>query len=124
MSISFEVRVHTGHVVLECTGTYTFESSLLIFSQAFENAVREGRGAALIDVSQLTGGPPTLLDRYRQVAHIADLQANPGSRIRIAIIGHVPMIHPHRFGDVIAISRGAAARAFTDLDEALAWLKG
>ena len=122
MSISFEVRVHAGHVVLECTGTYTFESSLQIFSQAFENAVRAGRGAVLVDVCQLTGGPPTLLDRYRQVMHIAGLQSSRGPRIRFAIFGHEPMIHPHRFGDVIAMSRGAPARAFTDLDEAMAWL--
>ena len=124
MSVSFEVHVHAGHVVLECTGTYTFESILQIFGRAFENAVREGRGAVLVDLRQLTGGPPTLLDRYRQIVLIAKLQSGPGPRIRFAVVGHEPMVHPHRYGDVIAMSRGALARAFTDLDEAVAWLTG
>ena len=124
MSIEYESRVHAGHVVLECTGTYTFESSLQIFSQAIEIAMHEGRGAVLVDVRQLTGAPPTLFDRYRQVGHIAKLQSGPGPRIRVAVFGHVPMIHPQRFGDVIALSRGALARAFTELDEAMAWING
>jgi hypothetical protein len=34
------------------------------------------------------------------------------------------MTHPQRFGEVIATSRGALARIFTDLVEALAWISG
>jgi len=34
------------------------------------------------------------------------------------------MIHPQKFGEVIATSRGALARVFTNLDEALAWISG
>ena len=34
------------------------------------------------------------------------------------------MIHPERFGDVVAARRGAVARAFTDEELALEWLLG
>ncbi len=123
VSIAFEFRVHADHVELECTGTYTFESTLEVYSRAFEIATREGRSAVLVDSRQVTGAPPTLMDRFQLGVHIAELQAGPGLRTRFALVGHEPMIHPQRFGEVIAKSRGAIARVFTDLDEALAWIK-
>ncbi|MGB5131680.1 MAG: STAS/SEC14 domain-containing protein [Steroidobacteraceae bacterium] len=116
--------MHATHVELECTGTYTLESSLQVYGQAFEIATREGRGAVLVDIRRITGGPPTLMDRYQQGVHVAELQAGPGRRTRFALVGHEPMIHPQRFGEVIATSHGAIARVFTDLDEALAWISG
>jgi len=124
MSITFQVRVHPGYVELEGAGTYSPESTLQVFEQAFEIAAREGRGAVLLDARQVTGGPPTLMDRYQQGVHIAKLRSAPGPRIRFALVGHEPMIHPQKFGEVIATSHGALARIFTDLDEALAWVRG
>ena len=124
MSISFEVRVNAGYVVLECAGTYTLESSLQVFEQAFEIAAREGRGAALVDARKLAGGPPTIGERYDQGVHVAKLQSAQAQRIRLALLGHEPMIHPERIGEIVAVSRGALARVFTDLDEALAWISG
>lgn len=124
MSMSFEVRLNAGYVVLDCTGTYTLESSLQVFEQALEIAAREGRGAVLVDTRQVTGAPPTLMDRFQQGVHVAELQSGPGPRIRLALIGHEPMIHPQRFGEVIAKSRGALARVFTDMEEALTWING
>ena len=85
MSIEFEFRVHAAHVELTCTGTYTLESSLQVYTRAFEIAAREDR---------------------------------------VALVSNEPMIHPQRFGEVIAKSRGAQARVFTDLDEAMAWISG
>lgn len=32
------------------------------------------------------------------------------------------MIHPERFGEIVAANRGALARAFTDESAALEWL--
>lgn len=124
MSISFEFKVHAGYVELDCTGTYTLESVLQLYAQAFEIAAREGRGAVLVDARQVTGNPPTLMDRFRQGTHVAELQAGPGLRIRLAVVGNEPMIHPQRIGEMVARSRGALARAFTDLDEAIAWVGG
>jgi len=124
VSVSFEFRVHANHVELECTGIYTLDSSLHVYSQAFEIASREDRDAILVDVGQVTGSPPTLMDRFQQGVHVAEQQARPGRRIRFALVGHEPMIHPQRFGEVIAKTRGATAQVFTDLDEALAWISG
>lgn len=124
MSIAFEVRVHDGYVELACTGTYTFESSLQVFSEAFVVAEREGRAATMVDGRGITGDTPTLLERYQQATHVAALQSGPGPRVRFALVGREPLIHPQRFGEVIARSRGALARVFTDPEEAIAWLTG
>jgi hypothetical protein len=40
------------------------------------------------------------------------------------LLGHEPMIHPERFGEIVATTRGADARVFTDEALALEWLLG
>lgn len=124
MSIKFAVRVDAGYVVLECTGTYMLESSLQLFEQAFEIAKREGRGATLVDARQATGVPPTFAERYDLGVHVAKLQSAQAQRIRLAVLGYEPMVHPEKIGEIGAVSRGAVARVFTDLDDAIAWIGG
>lgn len=122
MSINFAMRVHGTYVELECAGIYTLESSLEIFEQAFEIAAREGRGAVLVDVRLLAGSPPTFGERYDQGVHVAKLQSAQASRIRLALLGQEPMVHPERVGEIVAASRGALVRVFTDKDAAIAWV--
>ena len=116
--------MHAGYVELECTGTYTFESSMHVFRQAFEIAAREGRGTVLVDARQVAGGPPTIGERHDHGVHVAKLQSAQAQRIRLALLGHEPMIHPERIGEIVAVSRGALARVFTDLNEAQTWISG
>lgn len=40
------------------------------------------------------------------------------------MLGHEPMIHPERFGEIVAANRGAHARVFTEEAPALDWLLG
>jgi hypothetical protein len=124
MSVSFEIKVHAGYIELECTGSYTHEAALQLYSQAFEIAVREKRVAVLVDVRQVTGGPPTLMDFYEQGVHVAGLGSGPGPRIRFAHLADERMTHPQRFGEVVARSHGALIRVFLDRDEAIAWISG
>lgn len=124
MSITLETRVHPGHLLVECSGTYTIESLLRAYEQAFTLAAEAGRDAVLIDVRNVTGREPTLTERYDQAVHVADLQAAQAPRIRMALLGHEPMIHRERFGEVVASTRGAVARVFTDEGLALDWLLG
>ena len=44
-------------------------------------------------------------------------------RVRLAVLGNEPMIHPDRFGELVARNRGADARVFTVEAEALAWVR-
>ncbi|MEX0733897.1 MAG: hypothetical protein WD944_05995 [Steroidobacteraceae bacterium] len=56
------------------------------------------------------------LNLYEQAFAIA---AGAG---RDAVLGHEPIIHRERFSEIVATNRGAAARVFTDENEALEWL--
>jgi hypothetical protein len=114
--------VHGAYIELECAGIYTLESSLQVFEQAFEIAAREGRSAVLVDIRLLAGSPPTFGERYDQGVRVATLQSAQEPRIRLAVLGGEPMVHPERVGEIVAVSRGALARVFTDLDEAVAWV--
>jgi hypothetical protein len=65
-----------------------------------------------------------MADRYQMAVHVAEEQAKTQPRVRFALLGHEPMIHPERFGELVARNRGADARVFTDQDAALAWIRG
>lgn len=122
MSVSFETKVHAGYLELACTGTYTHEAALQLYSRAFEIAVRENRSAVVVDVRQVIGSPPTLTDLFEQGVHVASLGTDSGTRIRFAHLADEKMTHPQRFGEVVARSHGALIRVFTDPDDAIAWV--
>jgi hypothetical protein len=124
VSIALQSTVHPRHLLVECSGTYSIESFRRVYDQAFTLAAEAGRDAVLIDARNVTGREPTLTERYDLAVHVADLQSAQTPRIRMALLGHEPMIHRERFGEVVATTRGAVARVFTDESQALGWLLG
>ncbi len=67
----------------------------------------------------INGRIPTILDRFEMGVRIAKHYLESDPRIRLAVLGHEPMIHPERFGELVARNRGADARVFTDEAQAL-----
>ena len=122
--IRIEVRVHPRHVELVCSGIYSRAEALRVGNEAYRQAALENRDALLIDVRKITGRLPSLLDRYDFGVHIAEQYLTSDPRVRLALLGHEPMIHPERFGELVARNRGADARVFTDETLALEWLLG
>ena len=122
--IRIEVRVHPRHVELVCSGIYSRAEALRVGNEAYRQAALENRAALLIDVRKITGRLPSLLDRYDFGVHIAEKYLTSDPRVRLALLGHEPMIHPERFGELVARNRGADARVFTDEALALEWLLG
>jgi hypothetical protein len=120
--IQVGVRVHAQFVELLCSGKFSRAEAFRIGEQAFSEAVAAGRRSALIDVRGVSGRIPTILDRFDMGVHIAELHLGHKPRVRLAILGHEPMIHPDRFGEIVARNRGADARVFTIEAEALDWL--
>ncbi len=120
--ISIAVQVHPDHVELACTGLYSRAEALRVGREAYAEASRAGRDRVLVDVRSITGRIPTILDRFEMGVRIAEHYLASDPRVRLAVLGHEPMIHPERFGELVARNRGADARVFSD--EALAhdWL--
>jgi hypothetical protein len=120
--IRVEVLVHADFVELRCTGRYSRAEALRVGDQAFREAAAAARRSVLVDVRGITGSIPTLLDRFDMGVRIAALHFEHRPRIRLALLGHEPMIHPDRFGEIVAGNRGADARVFTQEAEVLDWL--
>ena len=116
------VHEQPDHLRLIADCRYSLYESLRAFREAFTLAARAGRDAVLVDARAITGPVPTLGERYECGVFIADQQARQSPRIRFALLGHEPYVHPQRFGEIVATSRGAVARGFTDEKDALNWL--
>lgn len=118
------VSVHPDYLEVACTGLYSRSESHRVGEVAFQEAARAGRKAVLIDVRRITGRVPGILDRFDIGVRIAKQYRESDPRVRLAILGNEPMIHPDRFGELVARNRGADARVFTDAAMALDWLVG
>lgn len=122
MSMQFEVKEHEAYLELVCTGVYSLDEAQRIYEQAFALATAAWRAGVLVDVRQLTGNEPPLIDRYEMAVRVSELQAKRSPPIRFAMLGNEPMIHPQRFGQVVATNRGAVVGVFSDEAMAVKWL--
>ena len=120
--VRIAVRVHPRYVELACTGIYSRAEALRVGNEGYRQAAHENRSALLIDVRKITGRLPTVLDRYDFGVHISEQYLTSDPRVRLAEVGNEPMIHPDRFGELVARNRGADARVFTDEALAVDWL--
>lgn len=119
--IHVTVERRDQYVLLQCRGAFTLDSLLAVYDRVFEAAEREERSLALVDLRGVQGQPDQL-ERYEAGVYIADRSRAAASGVRIAVVGDEPFIGPRRFGETVAVNRGADGRAFTDHAAALAWL--
>ena len=117
------VEVHARHLVFRCAGRYSRAEALRIGRESYAEAARSNRDALLVDVRDVAGRVPPILDRFEIGARVARHYLEFDPRIRLALLGHEPMIHPDRFGELVARNRGADARVFTDEAQARGWLE-
>ena len=76
-------------------------------------------GAILVDARELTGGPLSDMDRYDLGVLVAQVFVGTAA----ALVGSAPLVDRRRFGESVARNRGANVGVFTDLGEAMAWLR-
>ena len=124
MTVSYEAHEHADYLALVCIGSYAAEIPLQVAEEGLKRAARAGRTALLIDIRGILGREPTMSERYDQAVQVASLQSRVTPRIKLALLGREPMIHPQRFGEIVATNRGALLRVFTDERLALDWLLG
>ena len=122
MSIEFTFRVLPAHLRIDCTGVYSQEDALNVFTQAYALAAGHGRDAVLIDARGIAPPELSLMQRFDMAVHVAGMHRRQVPRIRLAVIGSEPIVHPQRFGEIVATNRGANVRVFTDEQLALDWL--
>ena len=123
MSIDFMIDKKEKYLKLDCHGTFSSEAVLNAYEKALNIAEREGLEAILVDISDLKGVTPTTMYRYDLGVAIARIQRNHANRTCIAVVGKEPIIEPQRFGETVAVNRGARGKVFTDIDEAVTWIE-
>jgi hypothetical protein len=124
--VSVETRATTldDHVRIEVSGEFSPEAIFPLCERFFRTTADANREALLVDLRAVTGREPTLAERYQWAVRIAEIQSEYKPRIRLAVLGHEPLVHPERFGEIVATTRGAVARVFTEEALALEWLLG
>jgi len=75
--------------------------------------------AILIDVRELTGPRPDGMELY----DLGVLASRDIIGMPIAFVGSEAFVDPRRFGEAVARNRGLNLRVFTDMNEALVWLR-
>jgi hypothetical protein len=123
MSIQFKIDVQPQYVRLICQGYFNKDAALDLFDEALEIAMKRGRNAVLVDINNLKGAPPSLLDRFYLGSSFAAIQQGKEKIVAMVVVGEEPLIDRERFGEMVAINRGAVGKVFTDDSEAVAWLE-
>ena len=118
--------IEDNWVCIVATGDYSFLKADHLFRYAIENALLNKRTKILIDVTGITGNIP-FFDRFEYSAFLAKFQREHASpkmtrMTRIAVVGHKPIVDKKKFGETVAVNRGANVEVFTDMDNAYAWL--
>ena len=124
MSVDFRSETRPEYLRVEIAGDFSHEEMLPLCDRFFAEAADAGRNAVLVDARGISGRQPMMAERYELAVRIAELQARYEPRIRVALMGSHALIHPERFGEIVARNRGADARAFTEEAPALDWLLG
>jgi hypothetical protein len=124
MRVDFEPHKHYLRAIV--SGDYNLRAAQDIYDQAIKIAVAGGQTRILIDASRVTG-TPTQDERYMLGLFVAAEQRilasrTPPAEVQVAVYGRQPLIDPERFGETVALNRGAKVNVSERLDEALSWL--
>jgi hypothetical protein len=95
-----------------------------LYREVLRECVAGGRSRMLIDCRELSGELSTT-DRYSLGKVVAEENAVAmagGAQVRVAMVGRDPIVDRHRFGETVAINRGAAVKVTYDLESAYRWL--
>ena len=123
MSLTIKSEENDGYLQITCRGVYEFNDILNVFEGAFRLAEESNNKYLLLDIREITGITPSTIDRFEIGRLVAEIQRSLITFIQIAVVGNEPMIDPQRFGEIVALNRGAVGKVFTDLDQAIVWIK-
>jgi hypothetical protein len=113
-----ETTSEAGFLRVTARGSFGVPAMKALFDRAAADARDHGANRVLVGIRGVVGRPETL-ERFELGVYWA-----ARIRVRAVLLGQPGMIDPARFGETVAVNRGAKARTFTDEAVALAWLLG
>jgi hypothetical protein len=124
MRVDFEPHKHYLRAIV--SGDYNLRAAQDIYDQAIKIAVAGGQTRILIDASRVTGTPTqderSMLGLFVAAEQRILASRTPPAEVQVAVYGRQPLIDPERFGETVALNRGAKVKVSERLDEALSWL--
>ena len=119
MSESVDIQAEEGFIRATYTGEFSVKTSKRTIDRILEACPGQGPCIVLLDCRKMTGKLP-LLDRY-QVAVYGDKMV--GKVSRMALVRTQETAPPDRFTETVARNRGMNLKIFTNIDQAIEWLK-
>jgi len=123
LGIQTEAEVRDGYLYLSCTGAFSSDSLLGVFEKGFAIAEKNELMAVLVDARGLGGPTPSMMQRFDLGKLLAETQRRLSAYIRMVVVGDEPFVSHTKFGETVALNRGAVGKAFTDIDEAVIWIE-
>jgi CheY-like chemotaxis protein len=109
-----------GHALYRPVGSVSFEKAVTLVRSAIAAAKRRKIKDLLVNMTGLTGfAAPDTFQRFLMAVEWAD-EARLG--VRLAMVAREEMIHPQKFGVLVAANRGMVSNVFPTELEARAWL--
>jgi len=126
MTLTVDIESREYYLLAVVSGAFSLRGAQEAFHRATKAALPLGLNRILLDASAVTGNP-SQDERYALGVYVADAQRrfaaqSPPCVLQMAIYGHRPLVDPNRFGEIVALNRGAKVKVSERLDEALAWL--
>lgn len=123
VSTDIRCEIKEQCLYLEVHGIYSLDAALEVFEYALEMAKQEKLRGVLIDTRKVVAVSPSVVECYEMGKRIAQLQSTRGGRVRLAVVGTEAILEVQRFGEVVALNRGALIKVSTDFEVAIAWLR-
>jgi hypothetical protein len=125
MGLDLQVERKADYLLITVSGGFDLESAKDAARRIIEFCEAHKQSKALVDCRNVAG-PLSTIERYDYATFVADLHTRyaleHGAPLRVAYVGNEPLIDPSRFGETVAVNRGALLKATTDMGEARAWL--
>jgi hypothetical protein len=117
--VDTKIESRDGLLWITATGWVSLIEAAGILNHVSEEAVEHQLTRVLVDCSMLEG-ELSIADRYELGRKMAN-SAIKSHVTRIAFVGYPPLVNG--FAALVASNRGAVAATFSDLDEAISWLR-
>jgi hypothetical protein len=126
MTLTVDIESRKNYLFATVSGAFSVRGAQNAYDRAVKAALPLGLDRILFDASAVTG-KPSQDERYALGVFIATEQRllaakTPPCILQVAVYGHQPLLGPNRFGETVALNRGAKVKVSERLDETLAWL--
>ena len=126
MILTVDLESRKKYLRATVAGDYNLRAAQDVYDRAVKTAVASGHTRVLIDASAVSGAP-TQDERYMLGLFVAAEQRilsakTPPVQVQVAVFARPPFTDPSRFGETVAVNRGAKLKVSERLEEALAWL--